>query len=818
MTDAREVRALLEDRPNLEPALESLLETDGNHDTWTFDDTGLDSGAFGELVSEGVVEKVDGEYRLADADAVERALAGEVEAGGADLSLSLPSVDVDRRVAGALAGALVLVFAFRVLTLEAVYRDGRVVLSGNDPYYYLYLVEELTRVANGPLDVAALTGAPVPTGGEPLLVAVLWLATALSGGIEAAPAVLAWYPVVAGVTSGLFVYWLATGLTDDRRVGIAAVVMLAVMPVLSFRSGLGFADHHAFDYVWLTLTAAGAVRLARVPATRAAVTDRGTLGWAGVTGLAIASQLAAWEAGPLLLFPLALLVPLAALLALDDGTSVPLRLAPFAAAFGVAAVGSVGVHLALNWQSTAGAFTPVLLLGGTVGVAALGEAVDRAPTLPTSPVRTLAALELVAAGVAYLLLMTVLSSFGTVLFDRLEQVATDDSIVEAASLFATSTFGWLFLFGLLLFLAIPYAGFAFVRAARGEDGHRWLLAGLYTAVFLLLASLQMRFAGELAPFVAVFSGLGFVHIAERVDLARPPAPFRTTASVRGDGGGPREESDSASLELPGARQVAAIVFLFLLLAGLNVVQAPAKANQVVITESTYETATWIENDAAQRELTYPENYVLSEWGRNRVYNYFVNGESRGYGYAFRTYDDFLGGTDMGRWYDRLHDRVGYVVVSDADSPESSIHRRLSRAGGSRYQGHPGSGHFRLVAVPGNQVYRLVSGANVTGEAPANTTVQVETELSVSGVRFTYTRRANVTAAGTYRTLVAYPGDYTVTQVEGNATTSVTVPESAVENGDRVDAGSLRADGATNALAGQSRLARPFVRPHRVSPS
>jgi dolichyl-diphosphooligosaccharide--protein glycosyltransferase len=810
MTDAREVRSLLEDRPDLEPALETLLATDRDHATWTFDDADVDSGAFGELVAADVVEKVDGEYRLADADAVERALDGPVETtddeGGG--SRSLPSVDVDPRVAGALLAALALVLAFRLFPVGAVFRDGRVVLSGNDPYAYLYLVEELARTASGPFDLDALSGASFPATGEPLLVAVLWFVTALLGGVEAAPAVLAWYPAVAGVVTGLFVYLLATGLTDDERVGIASVVMLAVLPVLAFRSGLGFADHHAFDYVWLTLTAAAAVRLVRTPATRAAVTDRRTLAWAGVGGVAVTAQLLGWEAGPLLLFPLALYVPLAALLAIDDDTSPALSLAPLTAALALATVLTAGGHLALGWQTTTIAFTPALLLAGTVGVAGVATVVRRAPDLPVSRLRALAAVEATGAVVAYVLLTTVLSSFGERLFERLGLVATNDAIVEASSLFATSTFGWLFLFGLLLFLALPYVAWAFLRAASGDDGQGWLLAGLYGAFFLLLAAFQIRFAGELAPFVAVFAGLGFVHVAEQVELARPPVPFREPAAVRGDGGG-----RDPVFALPSARSAGALVFLFLLLAGLNLVQAPVKANGVTITDATYGAADWIEGDAEQRALTYPENYVFSEWGRNRVYNYFVNGQSRSYGYAYRNYGDFAGGTDLDQWYERLHDRVGYVVIGDADTPPGAIHSRLSRAGGGRTANASGSGHYRLSYAEGRQVYRLVPGANVTGMSAPNATVRVETTRTVSDVTFDYVRQTTAGPDGAFRVLVAYPGEYTVSTGAGNRT--VTVPNAAVEEGGSVDAGAVGNGGA----GGQSRLAPPGPIPaYQVSPS
>ncbi|QSG12831.1 Dolichol phosphate-mannose mannosyltransferase [Halapricum desulfuricans] len=67
MTDVRAAtESLLEDRPDLETALEELLAVDAEHDTWTFEDVPFDSGTFGELVSRDIVEKTDGEYRLRD--------------------------------------------------------------------------------------------------------------------------------------------------------------------------------------------------------------------------------------------------------------------------------------------------------------------------------------------------------------------------------------------------------------------------------------------------------------------------------------------------------------------------------------------------------------------------------------------------------------------------------------------------------------------------------------------------------------------------------------------------------------------------------
>ncbi len=88
------------------------------------------------------------------------------------------------------------------------------------------------------------------------------------------------------------------------------------------------------------------------------------------------------------------------------------------------------------------------------------------------------------------------------------------------------------------------------------------------------------------------------------------------------------------------------------------VQVPVKTSQVLVEDGTYDAATAIEADAADRGLEYPENYVLSRWGQNRVYNYFVNGESRSYGYARQNYGPFVAATDL------MRPTIGFPVESD----------------------------------------------------------------------------------------------------------------------------------------------------------
>jgi dolichyl-diphosphooligosaccharide--protein glycosyltransferase len=503
---------------------------------------------------------------------------------------------------------------------------------------------------------------------------------------------------------------------------------------------------------------------------------------------------------------------------MDRDDSPALSLAPLAGGFAVAGLLVGGVHLALDWQTTVVASTPLFLLAGTVGVAAVGEALRRVDDLPVSQTRALAAVEAVGVLVLFGLLSTVLSTYGDRLFAELGRIGTRQGIVEGNSLFAANTFGWLFLFGLLLFLGIPYMGWALVRATRGEERHGWLLAGVSAWFLLVLAAFQMRFAGELSHFLAVFAGLGFVHIAERVDLARAPMPFREAQPVRGDGG-----DREPAFELPEPRNAAALLFLFLLISGLSIAQAPVKANQITTDDRAYQTAVWIDGYAEQGELTYPENYVFTPWGENRMYNYFVNGESESYGYAFENYQAFAASAQPDVWYERLRDRAGFVVFVRSGGDEATIYNRLTGAFGSRYEDYNGSGHYRAVHITEtHQVHQLVPGANVTGrltnasDPRANATVFLRTQNDIDGYTNPYVRRAFTDDDGRYHVRVAYPGEYEVVLPDSNATTTVTVPESAVENGDRVNAGTLDSgDSSATTSGNQTRLAAPA---YQVSPS
>ncbi|MFC4407224.1 STT3 domain-containing protein [Haloarchaeobius iranensis] len=802
MDDVRSAtESLLADKPSLEADLEAVLDVDADADSWTFDDVPLDSGTFGELVSRGVVEKDDdGDYRVADRSAVRAALDGE-EAVREDErsevsvpSFSLPSVD--RNAALALAGALLFVVLMRSFSVPSVFRGDAVVLSSNDPYYYRYLVEQLLAQSSDPTNVRVLSDIQLRARkGEPLLIGVLWFVSALLGGGQyTTGAVLAIYPVISAIVVGALLYLLTLRLSDDRWVAIAAVLMLAVIPDHALRTAVGFADHHAFDYPWLLLTAYGLVVATDSPDIRA------WSGWAAVPCLAvgITGQVLAWEAGPLLILPVGVYVAGSALAIVAAGGR-PLRdHAPILLGTGLAAGLVWMVHSTLDWHTDLAASTPALLFAGVFTVTLLAEMFTRAGL----SARAYALAEAVGGAVVVAGAFAVLPDLESTLSERLDFLFNTQGIAESQPLLQGDLgliVAPIFWFGFLLFLALPYLGWTTWRTAR-TGGRRWLVPCIYAWFFLILALIQVRFSGELGAFVALFAGLGFVHLASIVDITDSAPDVLTDSGRTLSGRMPVDRRPG--LALPDTAALRYLVVLFVLVAGVGMLFAPLKIDLTTIDDTQYETVQAIENHAAEHEQEYPENYVFSQWDRNRMYNYFVNGKSESYGFAQSNYDQFLSETDSEAAFDRLGNRRGYVVTENEWVPEemndSSVGVRLHEYWGSATDGSDGLGRYRAIHASSGgstKVFEVVSGAVIEGNATPGETVVVTTSASISGTDFTYERMATATEQGRYRVRVAYPGTYTV---QGQ---QVSVSEVAVDRGTTVRVNTTAANSSPQSFPG-----------------
>lgn len=806
-----EIADLLTDRPEFEPALREILAVDERRDGWTFGDVPVDSGTFGELVSRGVVESAGDEYHLSDPTAVRAALDGEEAAtsggnataggeandgpvfssvlgGGTDspgssLRNALPTVH--REAAVGLAAALALVALFRLVAYPSVFRNGDVVLMANDPYYYRHWLLELVERGAGAF--------AVPEGiraGEPLLVAALWsVVRAVGGDARAVDLVLAWYPVVAALGTGLAVYGAARRLANDARVGVAAVGFLAVTPVHAYRSAIGFGDHHAFDYLL--------VGVALYALVGAAAVDRELPGrdlvaaatpWTLLLGGTVAAQVLAWNAGPLLVLPIGLYAVGRALFDVRGDRSPIRGLAPTIVGVALSAALVRAAHQSWGWQADYVAITPVLLFGGVVAVAIAGEAARRADVSWS----VAGGSSVAAAGAVFAAAWTRFPDFRTEFRQEVDRLATkpgQSDITETASLFDPDLGGPLapiFYFGFALFLAVPYVAWGLWAVATRER-FDWLAACSYAVVLLVLGGMQVRFAGALAVAVAVFAGLGFVHLASAVDLARRPAVFGESetatpgSSRRPTDGTGRSTDRSLRLDLPDGRSLGLLVALAVLVAGLGAVLTPPLTDDLTVEEESYQAASWIQDDAESRGLAEDRRYVFSRWDRNRMYNAFASGDSLSYGYARSNYDGFLVATNETAWFQRLDGRAQYVVTGDRETSgelrDETLYHRLHENYGAD------AAHFRAVYATDDgsrKVFTVVPGATITGEADSEGSVTASTEVEIGGTAVTYERTALV-ENGTYAVTVAHPGEYAV----GNDT--VRVSEDDVRNGTTVDA-------------------------------
>jgi len=804
MSDDGSLGALADD-PDDRAALESLLEADEASDTWTFDEVSVDTGRFGRFVETGIVEKDGSGYRLADPGAVRSAVEnGHATGDGADSSargpsagsltggVDAPSLSSDRLpaiVSGqsttrlpAVVGVLAVVTLFvwtRAYIYPRVFRDGNVVLTANDPYAYRFLVESLLQ--------GTAEGVGFGATGEPLFVATMWLGSVLLGGAQNAVGfVLAWYPVVAAVLTGALVYLIGARVLGDRRVGAVAAVSLALIPGYAFRTSLGFGDHHAFDYLWLTATVAVLAWTVTVEADDPFATENVRAGT--LLGLCLAAQTLAWEGSPLLLLPVAGYLAVAVPFDVDADRS-PLRAnASVLLGTGVAAVVVSGAHLALGWHRFEVAVVPVLLFVGSLGLAGVGELVRRRKLSP----RAVVAAEIGAPVVGLVVLGVVLPALVQDLLSGIVFLLFDSNIAEKESAFTAGRAFGLELLGPFILLALPIVVWGTFRAIL--DDRQWLVLSVYGWWLLFLTVLQLRFAGHLAPLLALFSGLFVVWILARFGLTAMPTPILRASDgddrQSGDSQSPDSDARWAGRDSLTIRSGVATLVVVALVVGVSGFYLPDEVEGGVVEDEAYHTATWIGEYADEEGLTYPENYVFSRWGVNRMYNYFANGESRSYGRAQNNYRAFVFNDSSARWYDELENDTGFVVIEQLPRRSGTTQRHLYITYGSRWaeEEYDAVSHYRAVyasSTTRKKVFALVPGATVTGTAPPNATVEARTTVEIPNDSFLYRQQDETGADGEYRLVVPYPAEYEVTA--GNETWAVTVSKNAVRNGTTVRA-------------------------------
>jgi dolichyl-diphosphooligosaccharide--protein glycosyltransferase len=248
-----------------------------------------------------------------------------------------------------------------------------------------------------------------------------------------------------------------------------------------------------------------------------------------------------------------------------------------------------------------------------------------------------------------------------------------------------------------------------------------------------------------------------------MDLARPPNPFERTPL------------EGPSLGIPANRTVAAYLVGAVAVALLiNLIFVPSLLAQTQYSGEQVEAMTAVDDHAEELNRSYPGNYVLSEWGDVRMYNYFVNGESQSYGYALSNYESFISDSGPDGYYGQFSGRVGYVVLTELDAPAGTVQAELFDDLGA---GNDSVAHYQLLYA-GEEVraFAVVPGAQIRVEREAGENVTARADIEAAGESFEYQRTATANGNGVATVRVAYPGEYDL----GGET--VTVNETAVYEG------------------------------------
>lgn len=532
-----------------------------------------------------------------------------------------------RRVVGLSLSLLFLVASRTIFSIGAVVHDGQIILSGNDPYFYLHWTEQLLAQANSTTDLSIHLNLPT---GEPLLLALLYLAASILPGQPAAP-VLAVYPVIVTAVAAGVLYLLAVELTDDYRIGLLSIILLAATPGHALRTTLGFGDHHALDLLWLTVTLWLLVTITRDDHD---LDDRPWL-LAGGLGVAIAGQLLSWDGSPILLVPIAIyIVASTGQLLTTDRSPIDAH-APLLVAVAVATVVVQLTYHALGWQSATVAAVPAALLAGSILTAVAGELAQRRDT----SLRTTVAVASISA-IAGLTLVTILApKLWSQATNGFAGLLSPSPIVETQPLLA-GNLRWYVLLGLLPAVALPTLIWASRRALTDIP---WLPVVCYGWWLTTLAAVQSRFVAPLSILCALLGAVGTVRLIAWAGLTeRSPRRWRATATDGGEA-------------IPTGRRVALIVAIVVVITTAGLVQVPITAENLDTDTDTAETAMWLANNADGGQ-------VIAPWPRSRLFNHMASGNSRSYGQSRRHYLPLCSGSADQRSAAITQTNAQYLVV------------------------------------------------------------------------------------------------------------------------------------------------------------
>jgi len=714
-----------------------------------------------------------------------------------------------RAVAPTIVGAILsfgLLLIFRINTYPLVLRDGAVISPLNDPYYYRYWMDQSLADATGPADMSILsgTGEVAFDSVRPATHALNWWLAELVG----PDAVTAWLPVVSSLIVGALLCGIAYNLTRDLRVGFATVGMLAFVPLHAIYSGLGYLEHKPHQYVWLGLLLAGLVWLAvhvqredgvQHYAGGSDVSAPLIWGVAVLTGVAVGVYTHTAGSTPLFVVMLLIYVLARTPMELRAGQSPVSTMGPIFVVTAVGAALAIGLHELLNWGETFVVFAPVGTMFGVGVILLIGEG-WRYINLPVAGFISVGVIGTVGSTVGmYLVFPDTVEQYR----QRSEDLFGREGIAETVSLFDPGILsGPMLRLGVGFLIAIPVlVWLTAVVTRRYEPG--WLVLVIYGWGSFILAVIQNRFAGQLSLLIAVFAGVGIVTLLGRLGVIRPlttlphPRALLVDEPESDTAGSTTDRAHSSSttttpvtrLEMPTTRREYLGVGGSIAITGaVSAVLVDGQTTQTSYSDAEYRAMQAIVAHEETVSRTYPANFVLSRWGASRMYNYFTSGESESYGFARRTYPEFLSEERPDEWARDQLGRVGYVVIhsDDADLPAGTAYQMLQERLGVAMADRDPLAHYQLLYLAGSgdnpdqwelSAFAVVPGARIQGSGTPGETVTAGTEVTVSEVSFPYQQAATVDEEGAFELTVPYPGTYTVGETE------VSVSESAVVAGD-----------------------------------
>lgn len=717
--------------------------------------------------------------------------SNETTVSPADVRAAAPTI-----VGATLAFGALLVL--RINTSPSVLRGGNVISPLNDPYYFRFWMEQLVTAGDGPADASILsaTGGPGTNGQafdavRPAAHALNWWLAELTG----PDLVTTWLPVLSSLVVGVSVLAIGYGITRDLRVGFASVGMLALSPLHAVYSGLGFLDHTVHQYLWLGVTLAGLVWLAQFTAQRYENHHRtenyltAPALWSVVTltGFSVGVYVHTFGGSPLFIIPLFLYIAFRVPMDLRAGLSPGYALAPIVAAVSVGALVAAGFHFLLDWGELFVVLTPIYAALGSGTVLVIG-AVWRRLSLP---VVGLAPVEGVAALVGVWLVTHINATAIERYRARSGSFLGRENIAEAVSLFEPNLLGGpLARLGVGFLFAVPVLLWLTNVVAR-QYRPAWLVIVVYSWTGLGLAFVQNRFAGQLSLLLAVLAGFGLITLLYWLDFVRPvavspdlPTSYIETVITDSAVSAPEQPASATAsettitrLESPTTRRdYLGLGGSVAVTGALGVAIVGGQTTQTVYDDDEYQAAQTImaHQQAVARE--YPENFVLSRWGTNRMYNYFTSGESESYGFARDTYPEFLIEETPDEWAQDQLEQVGYVVI-DADDADFSVgtayHMLQERLGVAMEYREPLS-HYRLLYLAGDgdspddwrlSAFAVVPGVTIRGTGTPGERVTAGTDVSISGIQFPYRQATTVTDNGQFELTVPYPGRYEVSNTE-----------------------------------------------------